>query len=81
MGIIHTELSICDYEILNRLERFTQIILLQDTASFNRGISLWIKVLETNILVDVLEHCLCEMGRETGANKKEQGRQNLLKRN
>lgn len=54
MGIIVTELSICDYEILDRLERFTQIIPLQDTASFNRGISLWIEVLETNTLVSVL---------------------------
>lgn len=54
VGIIFTELSICDYEILDRLERFTQIIPLQDTASFNRGIPLWVEVLETNTLVSVL---------------------------
>lgn len=83
VGIIVTELKICDYEILNRLERFTKIIPLQDLASFNRGISLWIKVLETNILVNVLEHFLykMEMGRETKGNTKGQGRQRLLKRN
>lgn len=37
-GIVITEFIICDYEILNRLERFTQMIPLQDTASSNTGI-------------------------------------------
>lgn len=78
MSIIINELNICNYETVVRLERrfFTNdpfskysLFLLSE-----RVISLRIKVLETNILVNVLGLFLykMEIRRETKGNKKGQ---------